>query len=90
MLLCALSLLRIEGNGVNKASCTQQESQPWLEIDLGRTAVIETVIVWNRTDTPQDKNLPFDYYTSRLFPVFNTNLVISFHAQLHVSLHSFG
>mmetsp|Transcript_28680 Transcript_28680/g.39355 ORF Transcript_28680/g.39355 Transcript_28680/m.39355 type:complete len:724 (+) Transcript_28680:94-2265(+) len=59
---------RIEGNGVNKSSCTQQESQPWLEVDLGRTAVIESVIVWNRTDIPQDKNLPRDHYTSRLFP----------------------
>eukprot|EP01036_Dinobryon_divergens_P023212 gene23212-31534_t len=59
---------RIDGNGVNKCSCTQQESQPWLEIDLGRTAIIESVVIWNRTDVPRDKNLPADQYTKVLFP----------------------
>ena len=60
---------RIDGNGVNKCSCTQQESQPWLEIDLGCTAIIESVVIWNRTDVPRDNNLPDDQYTKLLFPV---------------------
>ena len=62
-------LWRIDGNGLNKCSCTQQETQPWLEIDLGRIAIIDSIVLWNRTDVPQDKNLPRDQYTSRLFPV---------------------
>ena len=59
---------RTEGLGVNKATCTQQESQPWIEIDLGQMAVIDRVVIWNRTDVPADKNQPRDLYTSRLFP----------------------
>jgi alpha-tubulin suppressor-like RCC1 family protein len=57
-----------EGNGVNKATCTQQESQPWIEIDLGNMASIDKILIWNRTDAPTDKNLPTDHFSSRLFP----------------------
>ncbi len=59
---------RKEGNGLNRITCTQQESQPWLEVDLGEIAVIDKIVVWNRTDVPADKNLARDLYTSRLFP----------------------
>lgn len=59
---------RKDGNGVNRSACTQQESQPWIEIDLGAMAMIDKILVWNRTDLPADKNLPDDYYSSRLFP----------------------
>lgn len=57
-----------DGNGVNKSSCTQQESQPWWEIDLGKIAIIDKIVVWNRTDEPTDKNLPRDHITSRIYP----------------------
>lgn len=57
-----------EGNGVNKCTATQHESQPWLEIDLGKTAIIDKIVIWNRTDVPQDRNSERDLYTSRLFP----------------------
>lgn len=59
---------RKEGLGVNKCTCTQQESQPWIEIDLGRMAVIERIVIWNRTDIPQDRDQPRDLFTARLFP----------------------
>lgn len=57
-----------EGNGVNRCACTQQESQPWIEIDLGKMAMIDKILVWNRTDSPADQNLPSDFFSSRLFP----------------------
>jgi len=59
---------RKEGTGVNRCAITQQESQPWIEIDLGKLASIDKIVVWNRTDVPQDRTLPRDLYTSRLFP----------------------
>eukprot|EP01038_Epipyxis_sp_PR26KG_P010397 gene10397-13965_t len=58
----------MDGNGVNKSTCTQQESQSWIEIDLGKMAMIDKVVVWNRTDVPSDRTQPRDLYTSRLFP----------------------
>lgn len=57
-----------DGMGVNKSTCTQQEAQPWIEIDLGMICVIDKIVVYNRTDVPSDKNQPRDLYTSRLFP----------------------
>ena len=56
------------GNGVNKATCTQLENQAWLEIDLGANALIDKILVWNRTDEPRDRNEPRDLYSARLFP----------------------
>ena len=57
-----------EGKGVRQCTCTQQDAQSWLEIDLGQTALIESIRLWNRSDAPTDKNQPIDQYTSRLFP----------------------
>ena len=33
---------RKEGNGVNKCTSTQQESQPWIEIELGTKATADS------------------------------------------------
>ena len=57
-----------DGNGLRKCSSTQQDSQPWWEIDLGTFATIQMIRIWNRTDAPIDKSLPQNTYTSRLFP----------------------
>eukprot|EP01039_Chlorochromonas_danica_P008552 gene8552-9425_t len=57
-----------DGNGLSKATSTHQQAQPWLEIDLGRIAMIDKIVLWNRTDVPADRNMPPDLYTSRLFP----------------------
>lgn len=57
-----------DGNGVNKSTCTQLENQPWIEIDLGATGLIDKVLVWNRTDEPRDRSEARDLYTARLFP----------------------
>ena len=57
-----------DGNGVNKSSSTQLESQPWLEVDLGNIATIDKVLIWNRTYETRDKSEVRDLYTSRLFP----------------------
>jgi alpha-tubulin suppressor-like RCC1 family protein len=59
---------RKEGNGVNKCSCSQLENQPWIEIDLGASAIIDKILIWNRTDEPTDRNEPRDLYSARLFP----------------------
>lgn len=59
---------RKDGRGVKKCTCTQQEAQPWIEIDLGRMAVVDRILVWNRTDEPTDKDQPRDLYSARLFP----------------------
>ena len=61
---------RKEGDGWKKCTSTQQEAQPWIELDLGRLAIIEKIVVWNRTDTPSDRNLPADYYSQRMFPAW--------------------
>lgn len=57
-----------DGNGIMKSSCTHQDSQAWLEIDLGQLCVVESIKVWNRTDVPKDAFQSRDMYTSRLFP----------------------
>jgi alpha-tubulin suppressor-like RCC1 family protein len=57
-----------EGSGLKKCTATQQEGQPWIEIDLGRMALIEKIVVWNRTDIPQDRTQPTDFFSGRLFP----------------------
>ena len=31
-------------------------------------AIIDRIVIWNRTDVPADRNQPRDLYTSRLFP----------------------
>ena len=57
-----------EGNGLKKCTCTQQDSQAWFELDLGKMAIIEEIRLWNRTDVPNDKMQPKDLFTARLFP----------------------
>jgi alpha-tubulin suppressor-like RCC1 family protein/Ca2+-binding EF-hand superfamily protein len=57
-----------DGFGLKKCSSTQQDAQPWLEIDLGQIALIDEVKLWNRTDSPHDSSMPSDYFTHRLFP----------------------
>jgi alpha-tubulin suppressor-like RCC1 family protein/Ca2+-binding EF-hand superfamily protein len=57
-----------DGYGLKKCSSTQQDAQPWLEIDLGQIALIDEIRLWNRTDVPHDSSMSSDYFTSRLFP----------------------
>lgn len=57
-----------DGNGIKRCSCTQQDAQPWIEIDLGQMCIIDEIRVWNRTDMPSEKNQAKDLYTARLFP----------------------
>jgi len=54
------------------ANCihTQQDAQPWWEVDMNDYAVINTIKLWNRTDEPADMSMPRDKFTSRLFPVW--------------------
>jgi hypothetical protein len=56
------------GKGLRKCTCTQLDKQAWIELDLGELAVIESVKVWNRTDSPADRSQRADFYSSRLFP----------------------
>jgi alpha-tubulin suppressor-like RCC1 family protein/Ca2+-binding EF-hand superfamily protein len=58
----------LDGFGLRKCSSTQQDPQPWLDIDLGQFALIDEIKLWNRTDTPHDSSMPSDHFTSRLFP----------------------
>ena len=58
----------VSGKGLRKCTCTQLDKQAWIELDLGELAVIESVKVWNRTDSPADRSQRADLYTSRLFP----------------------
>lgn len=57
-----------DGNGIKRCSVTQQDGQPWLEVNLGQMCVIEEIRLWNRTDSPTEKNQSKDLYTNRLFP----------------------
>lgn len=57
-----------DGDGIKRISCTQQDGQSWLEIDLGLLTIIDNIKLWNRTDSPADPVLPQDLYSSRLFP----------------------
>jgi len=61
---------RREGMGLALCSCTQEDSQAWLEVNLGMSTIIEEIWVWNRNDPPKHNNqgLPHDYFTSRIFP----------------------
>lgn len=57
------------GKGERRCTHTQLDPQAWWEVDLGQLSVIERVIVWNRTDVPEDDSShPRDEYTGRLFP----------------------
>lgn len=61
------------GLGLKECSCTQEEDQAWIEIDLGSECVIDEVRIFNRSDIPKqtsktNNNLPVDYFTSRIFP----------------------
>ena len=47
---------------------TQQDAQPWWEVDLGKYAVLNTIKLWNRTDEPPDMSMPRDKFVARLFP----------------------
>jgi alpha-tubulin suppressor-like RCC1 family protein/Ca2+-binding EF-hand superfamily protein len=59
-----------DGHGVEQCACTQQDSQSWLELDLGRMACIEEIRVWNRTDVPRDRHQAKDAFTQKLFPLW--------------------
>jgi len=48
---------------------TQQESQPWIEVDLGKMAVIEEIRLWNRTDVPKDRHLAKDMYVCQYLKI---------------------
>jgi hypothetical protein len=41
-----------------------------LQVDLGASARIDHIKVWNRCDTPQDPSLDPDLYSKRLFPAW--------------------
>lgn len=57
-----------DGNGESQCACTQMDSQAWWELDLGDYAKIDRIHLWNRSDSPKDKNLADNYYSRRLFP----------------------
>jgi hypothetical protein len=44
-----------DGHYFNAKSTTHttQESDPWWEVDLGQEDLIDRIVVWNRTDSPQ-------------------------------------
>ncbi|MBN02442.1 MAG: hypothetical protein CMJ77_25360 [Planctomycetaceae bacterium] len=47
----------VDGNtdgtfGVNSTTHTQQEEQPWWEVDLGQESHLNRIKIWNRTDSP--------------------------------------
>ena len=56
------------GKGERRCTHTQLDPQAWWEVDLGQLCVIERIIVWNRTDAPEDETRPRDEYTALLFP----------------------
>ena len=58
----------IDGYGLKKCSCTHQDAQPWWDLDLTNFANMDEIKIWNRTDTPHDKSVPQNQYTSRIFP----------------------
>jgi hypothetical protein len=64
----------VDGNGEAKCTHTFRNEQAWWEVDLGATAKIESVKIWNRTDEPYDKGQPRDFFAKRLFPFW---LIIS-------------
>ncbi len=56
------------GDGESQCIHTQRDQCAWWQCDLGRLAVINTIVVWNREDTPIDVSQGEDYFTKRLFP----------------------
>lgn len=61
-----------DGSGLLSCSCTMEESHAWLEVDLGFEAIIDEILVWNRSDSPNVElgGLPRDFFTCRLFPMW--------------------
>ena len=64
----------VDGQGESKCTHTFRNEQAWWEVDLGATAKISSVKIWNRTDEPYDKGQPRDFFSKRLFPFW---LIIS-------------
>ena len=58
----------INGDGEKYCTHTCRDDQAWWEVDLGALAVIEKIVLWNRTDEPADRGQPRDYFSRRLFP----------------------
>ena len=58
----------VDGNGESKCTHTFRNEQAWWEVDLGATAKIESLKMWNRTDEPYDQGQPRDFFSRRLFP----------------------
>lgn len=46
------------GVGANLFFCTHQQSNPWVEFDLGRVAPVSRVVINNRSDCCQDRAAP--------------------------------
>ena len=45
----------LEGNGLmEQTSMTNEEEQPWWQVDLERTCCIDTITIYNRTDTAKE------------------------------------
>jgi alpha-tubulin suppressor-like RCC1 family protein len=61
-----------DGSGLSACSCTTEESHAWIEVDLGFEAIIDEILIWNRSDSPNIEvgGLPRDFFTSRLFPMW--------------------
>lgn len=57
-----------DGYGLKMCTSTQQDAQPWWDLDLGSFATIDEIRIWNRTDAPQDRSQPRNLFSSRLFP----------------------
>ena len=53
---------------VSRNVSTHQDAQPWWDLDLTNFANMDEIKIWNRTDTPHDKSVPQNQYTSRIFP----------------------
>jgi len=53
-----------EGKGKGKTTHTAKEANPWWEVDLGTTAAIDRITLWNRTDGGAAERL--DGYTIEL------------------------
>ena len=56
------------GDGEQRCIHTQMDQNPWWEVDMGKLAVVHTIVLWNREDVPADPSLGADYYSRRLFP----------------------
>jgi alpha-tubulin suppressor-like RCC1 family protein len=58
------------GDGENFCCHTQLDQQAWWDVDLGGLAVIDTITIHNREDSPADSSLGDDHFSKRLFPVW--------------------